>query len=124
MSGDNLLADTNIFIYLLNGDTALSGELSNFNIYTSFICDVELYSSKKFTAKETAILNELRSSVTVIGYDEQIRNITIGIRKKYPAIKLPDCFVVATAIYLNVPLISADKQFQQVSEITLYLYKS
>ena len=42
---------------------------------------------------------------------------------KKSSLKLADAVIAATAIALNIPLISADKQFGTVEEITLVKYE-
>ncbi len=37
--------------------------------------------------------------------------------------KLPDAIIAATAIHLQIPLITADKDFEKVEELMLYLYQ-
>lgn len=37
MNGSNLLLDTNVVLYLLNGDTVLESYLQDKNFYLSFI---------------------------------------------------------------------------------------
>jgi predicted nucleic acid-binding protein len=54
--------------------------------------------------------------------NDGIKNIVIDLRRKY-AIKLPDSIVAATAIFLNIPLISADKHFEKITELTFVLYQ-
>jgi hypothetical protein len=68
MSGRKLFLDTNIVLYLLNGDE------------------------------------------------------TIRLRKKYHT-KIPDCLIIATALYLDLPLISSDSGFKKVDELFLIQYE-
>ena len=50
----------------------------------------------------------------------EIKDKTIEIRKKYKT-KLPDAIIAASAIVKNIPLITADKGFCQISNLTLEL---
>jgi len=54
-------------------------------------------------------------------FDEKVKDIAIVIRKKYK-LKLPDSIIAATAIAYNIPLITADKQFEIISELQLLVY--
>lgn len=38
-------------------------------------------------------------------------------------IKLPDAIIAATAIYLDLPLVTFDEDFKQIEELTLVLMK-
>ena len=42
MNGDNILIDTNIALYLLNGDRVVAEILDGKNVYVSFITELEL----------------------------------------------------------------------------------
>ncbi len=37
--------------------------------------------------------------------------------------KLPDCIVAASALYLDLPIITADKDFKKIKELNLMLYE-
>ena len=43
MSGTNIVLDTNIVLYLLNGDTTLGEYLENKNVYVSFITEMRFW---------------------------------------------------------------------------------
>ena len=63
MSGNSLVADTNILVYLLNGD------------------------------------------------------------KRLMELKLPDAFIAATSYNLQLPLITADKDFNSIKELSIIYYE-
>jgi predicted nucleic acid-binding protein len=46
----------------------------------------------------------------------------IAIRKKYK-IKIPDSIVIATSLYLDLPLVTADSDFRKVEELNLIFYE-
>jgi predicted nucleic acid-binding protein len=58
----------------------------------------------------------------VINIDNSIKNFYSSLRKKYN-LKLADAIIAATSISLGIPLITADKQFQIVSELNLIAYE-
>ena len=58
----------------------------------------------------------------MINLNEEIKSLTIELKRKYK-LKLPDSIIAATAYYLNLPLITADKQFKQVDELEIILYE-
>ncbi|NPA67112.1 MAG: type II toxin-antitoxin system VapC family toxin [Chlorobi bacterium] len=103
MSGNGLIADTNIILYILGGNEKLAKKTDKKNIYISFITELELLSYGKFENKE-------------------IKENTIKIRKKY-SVKLPDAIIAATSKYLDLPLITADKDFKKIKDINLVSFK-
>lgn len=121
MSGNNFLLDTNIILYLLNGDNTLADLLEQKNIYLSFISELELKSFPGLDKSAEYIINEFLHDSTIIDLNQEIKNSTIKLRKKY-RLKLPDSIIAATSEYLNIPLISADKDFKILEEISFVHY--
>lgn len=122
MSGINILLDTNIALYVLNGDVILEQYLQGKVFYVYFINELELLGYKNITISEETKIELFLEDCAIIDVNEGIKEITKQIRRNY-ALKLPDAIVAATAIFLGVPLLSADKQFGQVSDLTFVLYE-
>jgi predicted nucleic acid-binding protein len=59
---------------------------------------------------------------SVMNYNNGIRDITIDLRRKYK-LKLPDAIIAATAIFLGIPLISADVYFSKITELLFIQYQ-
>lgn len=119
MNGIDFLADTNALIYLLNGSSCMSPFLQN-RLAFSVISEMELLSFSGITAKEENCIKSLLLDCKEISLTDEIKIKTIEIRKKYKT-KLPDAIVAASAIVNNIPLITADKGFNQIEEIDLKL---
>jgi predicted nucleic acid-binding protein len=122
MSGREILVDTNIFLYLLKGNVTIEEILQGKIIYLSVITELELIGFSKLTTKEEKSINQLLSDCKVINIDNSIKSFYSNLRKKYH-LKLADAIIAATSISLGIPLITADKQFQIVSEINLITYQ-
>jgi len=119
MNGIDLLADTNALIYLLNGNPCMSPFLQN-KLEFSIISEMELLSFSGITESEENNIKSLLLDCNEINISDEIKEKTIEIRKKYK-IKLPDAIVAASAIVNNIPLITADKGFNQIKELNLKL---
>jgi len=52
MNGNNILIDTNIAIYLLNGDRSLAEVLNGKRLYVSFITQLELLGYKGISVEQ------------------------------------------------------------------------
>ena len=76
----------------------------------------------KLSAKEEKTIIQLLIDCKVINIDNSIKNFYSSLRKKYN-LKLADAIIAATSISLGIPLITADKQFQIVSELNLIAYE-
>lgn len=123
MNGNNLFLDTNIILYLLNGDQTLAELLNNKHLYISVITELELLAFKGITEKEEKIIKEFVSQCKIITINNAVKQETIRIRKTYNT-KLPDSIIIATALYLELPLITSDIEFKKVEELTLIHYQN
>lgn len=122
MNGSNLFVDTNILLYLLNGDKVVSELLDSKKIFISFISEIELLSFKKLSRQETLIIHQLLSDCTMIDLNEEIKAKTIELKLNYN-LKIPDAIIGATSSYLNIPLVTADKDFKRIKDIDLIFYQ-
>jgi len=121
MTGNLILVDTNVLIYMLNGDGAVAESLHDQQIVISFITEIELQSYEM----STAILNkvkELLSQCLIVEINSEIKARCIELVKAKKC-KLADGIIAATAIVYELPLITADKQFSRIDELSLILYR-
>jgi predicted nucleic acid-binding protein len=121
MSGTKYLLDTNIVLYILSGDDDLITFLHNQHICISVITEIELLSFSGIAKEEMQGIGSFISKIEVAPLDEAVKNIAITLRRKYK-LKLPDSIIAATATGHKIPLITADKQFQSITELQLLLY--
>ncbi len=123
MNGNKLFLDTNIILYLLNGDQTLAEILNGKQLYISIITELELLAYNGITAKEEKIVKKFISQCKTITINNQVKQETIRIRKTYKT-KLPDSIIIATALYLDLPLITSDVEFKKVDELTMIHYQN
>jgi predicted nucleic acid-binding protein len=102
MSGANLVADPNIILYLFGGDNFIADLLNDTQVYISFVTELELLSFTSLTPS--------------------IKQTAIKFRKEY-SLKLPDAIIAATAHFLNLTLLTADKAMKKVKDIDIVLFK-
>ena len=121
MSGNSIFLDTNILIYLLQGDLKIAELIDNKTFTISFITELELLSIPMNSIQNRKI-KALLKECYILNINEEIKNHTIDFRNKYN-IKLPDAIVAATAHYLDLPLITADKGFKKIDELNLFIYE-
>ncbi len=122
MNGKEILIDTNIILYLLKGNDTLEEMLQGKEIYISFITELELIGFKNITANEEKQVTLLLKDCLIISLNTSIKEKYVEIRKKYQ-LKLADAIIAATAISTAIPLITSDKQFKIVKELTLVQYE-
>ena len=80
---------------------------------------MELLSKKELTTDQESDIRQLLDNCIKYGHTQAITEIAISIRRKY-GLKLPDAIIAATAVYVNIPLLTADKQFSSIDEIDCY----
>ncbi len=91
-------------------------------MFISFITEIELLTFKKLIASERKLIKDLISECTNISMNEDIKRKTIEI-KMNSKLKIPDAIIAATSNHLNIPLVSADKQFKELKDLDLIYYQ-
>jgi len=122
VNGTKFLLDTNVILYLLNGDKTVADLINGKQVYVSFITELELLGYQEITEEEHHRINEFLAECTIININKQIKERTIQIRQ-HQKIKLPDSIIAATSHYLNIPLISSDSDFKNVEGISVIVYE-
>lgn len=122
MSGHKLFVDTNIIIHFLSGDKTLTELLEGKSIFISIITKLELLSYHDLTERDQKKLEGFLSECTVVELNSTVQNKTVEIRKQYK-LKLPDSIFVASAIWLDLPIISSDRSLRNLKEGTILYYE-
>jgi len=114
--------DTNIALYLLGGDQILAALLDQKEISLSVISEMELLGYPGITSTETARIKGFLSDCQIVDLNIFIKELAIEIRKSYQ-LKLPDAIIAATALHLNIPLISSDSAFKRLTDMNFVYYE-
>lgn len=122
MDGSRLLVDTNIILYALKGDQALTDLIDGQELFISFITRIELLSFPKIDAAGIELIERFLQQVPVIESNPVINQDAIALRRK-TGLEVPDAIIAASARFLGVRLMTADKDFKKVGEeLDLLLY--
>lgn len=121
MNGSRLVLDTNIVLYLLSGDKTLADFLQDKQGYVSVITELELIGYPDITIRESQRIKNFLDDCTLVEINDEIKSIYVHLRKQY-RLKLGDATAAATAIYLDLPFMTADRDFSKVAELQLTLY--
>jgi predicted nucleic acid-binding protein len=122
MNGNSVLLDTNIVLYFLNGEETLIPILEQKSLFLSFITQIELLGSKNIEPVDHILIKSFIEECTVIDITPGIKETAIQMRKNY-SLKLPDSIILATSLWLNMPLITADKDFKKVETADIIFFK-
>ena len=76
--------------------------------------DVELRSANFVTKKDLKLIEAALQQFIIHPYDHNIQERAIKIRRTHN-LKIPDAFIAATALVLQLPLFSADDCFHSVT---------
>jgi len=120
MSGIRIVCDTNPLVYLLDGNRDIARFLDGQQIYLSVISELELFGKQNLSFQDNEIIESLLKGCFVIEINPEIKQIYRELKQKHN-IKLPDAIVAATAIYLDMPLLTFDKGFKNISNLKLIM---
>lgn len=119
MSGNNVLLDSNIIIYLsqkkLTVDEVFE-ETKNYSI--SLITYMEILSYKFPTQEEEQFIHKLLSMFKIIDISKNIADEVIKL-KKSRKIKLPDAIIVSTALLTHSILYTNDRQLHSIDNLNI-----
>lgn len=115
MKNDRLALDTNILIYSVGGDVALTRTLQGKDLYVSAMVRMEsmVYHGEK--PKHLQQVIGFLSECIIVDIHEAIQDLAVSIRVRH-GFKLPDAVIAATAMHLGIPLMTADTRFDRLKD--------
>lgn len=116
MSGKGIFVDTNIIIYLLQGNLQIYELLKDRDIWLSVISEIELLSHPGLSVAEAKLLKEFLSQCRIVEINRVVKEKTIEI-KKTSKLKLPDALIAASAHFIGLPLLTADRGFKMIKDV-------
>ncbi|NLX66591.1 MAG: type II toxin-antitoxin system VapC family toxin [Bacteroidales bacterium] len=122
MSGIRVLCDTNPLIYLLDGNNELADFLNNKQIHISVITELELFGKPNLSETDRQIIETMLESCFITEINHEIKQIYKYIKQNY-TLKLPDAVIAATAISLDIPLLTSDYDFQKIPNLKLIYWQ-
>jgi tRNA(fMet)-specific endonuclease VapC len=127
MTGNSVVADTNIFIDLMKGDEAIAQKLESFDeVYISPVVLVELYFGAYRSANPEKHLRKVGIAIDkskLLAIDAVTAEIFVTIKlalfAKGNPIPENDIWIAATALQHQLLLYTNDKHFTEVNGIKL-----
>ena len=120
MSGTDLVVDTNLLINLAEGLPGADHYLTGNKLFVSVITEIEILGWHKISNEHKIFFNALLKDCKIVELMPDIKRIAIELKQKQK-IKLPDAIIAATAIYLDIPLLTYDLGFEKVKSLHLIL---
>lgn len=115
MTAERLLVDTNVLVYHLGGRSDATRALQGVEVHISFITEIELQSKAGLTAKDMASIQVALANYRISDVNPAIKQLAAALRRKY-GLKLADALVAATAVHLNLPLLTTDGGFVRLKD--------
>jgi len=110
MSGNKVLVDSNIIIYLSNGLFEISNLFKKYNeVLISRITHIEVLGYEFKSEEDEDIVLQLVKHFPILEINAEVGVQTIKIRKQ-KKIKLPDAIICATALVNNFELVTANEK--------------
>jgi predicted nucleic acid-binding protein len=122
VKGKEILVDTNIIIYLLQGNDTLENVLQGKQLYVSFMTELELFGLNSAPDGYEKKVEVLLNDCLIVPMNASIKHHYKILRKSHK-LKLIDSLIAATALALDIPLVTADKQFKAVKHLKLIQYE-
>lgn len=122
MNGNKLIVDTNIVLYFLKGNTDVTRFFADYQIVISFITELELLSLSTISPADEQTIRAFISLTRIIDINSDIKANAISVRRQ-SNLKLPDAIIAATAISMDLPLLTADLAFSRVYDPRILLYE-
>lgn len=115
-----MVCDTNILIAYLNGEHAIVHALheSKRPLYISAITVVEVLALPKLSKSEISVIQDFLLSFVTIPLDNSLAQEAATLCR-YFKLKVPDSIIAATALYLNLPLATRDKEFLRIKNLEI-----
>lgn len=121
MNGNDILLDTNILLYFLQGDKDVRKFFFDYNPTISFIVELEILSSLELSENDKLNIQQLLTQVVILNYSDKYKQAILDIRAA-KRMKLPDAIIAATAITSGIPLVTADNAFKNIRSLNTVFY--
>lgn len=113
---ERLVADTSLLINFFNGHKKAIEYMEGRDIWVSGITEIELLASAKLLASDKQLIRDFLTHTFIVDLVKPVKENAILLRSRYK-LKLSDSIIAATAMYLNTPLYTFDKDFKHIAEI-------
>lgn len=117
MNGHKVVADTSLIINFFNGRELAGRLVDQRQIWLSSISEIELLGFHGINDTEISLLKDFIDNCMIVELSKSIRDIAIDLRRIYK-LKTPDAVIAATAKYLDMPLVTYDRDFEKVKEVS------
>ena len=116
MTAERLLVDTNVLVYHLGGRVDATLALQGVEVHISFVTEIKLQSKASLSAADLVSIHAAMAHYRISDVNPSIKRLAAELRRRY-SLKLADALVAATALHLDMPLLTADGGFSRLEDI-------
>lgn len=108
---------------MLRGDRSAADAIHEQEVFISFITRMELLGKPGMSAAEVRAVEAFLDEWPMVELDRSLMERALLLRRAH-RLKIPDALIAATALYLDVPLLTADRVFERLNgELRLLMYE-
>lgn len=111
-----IVANTNFVKNSIKGLKQTEPYIKEYDFSISEITIIELLGVREIDDCTLQKRKKFISSCTIYPFNFIIRENVIPLKQKY-ILKIPDAIIAATALYYDIPFLTADKEFKKVNEL-------
>jgi predicted nucleic acid-binding protein len=120
VSGSNYLLDTNVIVYALKGLASVRPYFDR-KPFISVLTEIETLGVKDMSDEEFLIIRQMALQFCeTMPLTSSVKQKAIELKRKIK-IPAPDAIIAATAIEERLSLVTADKGFKRIKELSLIL---
>ncbi|MCB0772470.1 MAG: type II toxin-antitoxin system VapC family toxin [Flavobacteriales bacterium] len=116
MTAERILVDTNVLVYHLGGQPRATRALDGAEIHVSFVTEIELQSKSTLSENDLAAIRAALANYRISDVNPAIKHLAALMRRRH-GLKFADALVAATAMHLNLPLLTADNAFSRLDKV-------
>ena len=88
-------------------------------LLVSSITLAELLSYREINEKESLVIKGFLKNFVSVPFDDNLAEVAAGFRRSYN-LEIPDAAIAATAFAYKLLLVTRDKQFARIKELTVF----
>jgi len=116
MTGERILVDTNVLVYHLGGRVDATRAVHGVEVHIPFITEIELLSKASLTEVDLKNIRAAMANYRISDVNPSIKQLAAQLRRSH-GLKLADAIVAATALHLDIPLLTADGGFERLKDV-------
>jgi predicted nucleic acid-binding protein len=117
-----ILVDTNIVIYSIAGLKKIEPYINEYDFAVSEITIIELLGVKEIDDFTLQKRKEFIDLCPIYTFNTYLREIVIRLKQQY-ILKIPDAIIAASALFYDIPFLTADKEFKKIKELEAIIFE-